>query len=486
MIAGAHSGVGKTTIVAGLIAALRRRGLSIQPFKVGPDYIDPGYHAAAAGRPCRNLDTFLVPEDRVAAMFRARAAQIDLSLIEGVMGVFDGRGYDEETGSSAAIAKLLQTPVVLTLDASRTARSAAAMAVGYQYFDPQLPLAGFIVNRVGSLAHGQGVGGAVERATGLPVFGTIPRDDRATVPERHLGLQSAAETDELASLTGNLAAVAENYLHIDRLRELADATAPLPATTAEPAMPEVVEAAAPRGKSAPAASGRDGTAATGAHPAPVIAVARDRAFHFTYEENLELLTAAGARITPFSPLTDAELPSAAAGVILSGGFPELHAAELAANTPMHQAIRRAHETGAAIYAECGGLMYLTCAIVDQQGQHPMVGLLPGQSRLSEKLTLGYRQAQALRDNWLLAAGETVPGHEFHYSRWEHTPTEAEAAFRLLPRRSDQSPRLDGAQNDSLWASYIHLHFAAKPELAHRFVNAAVAAQLRSDVQEAPA
>ncbi len=452
LIAGTHSGVGKTTVTVGLITVLRARGLAVQPFKVGPDYIDPTYHTLAAGQPCRNLDTWMVPADQVRALFVHAARQADIAVFEGVMGLYDGFGYDDETGSTAQVAKLLRAPTVLVLDASAMARSAGAAALGYQRFDLDLPLAGFIVNRVSSESHGRGVAATIQRATGLPVLGWLPRDPALEIPERHLGLVPTAEPGRWHAFVDAAAHVVERHLDLDRLLAIAGKAPPL----------VVADTALVRPGGQRSAVGRR----------PRIAVARDEAFNFTYEDNLDLLQAAGAEIVFFSPLRDTALPPGTAGVILSGGFPELYASQLAANAGMRQALHQAYGQGMPIYAECGGLMYLTEAIVDLDGRgHPMVGLLPGRSVMTGRLTLSYRLAQAAGDSWLLTAGETVRGHEFHYSVWEGRPANLPPACELLPPSGEGEFRLEGAQVDNLWASYVHVHFWGKPELAGRFVEA---------------
>jgi cobyrinic acid a,c-diamide synthase len=452
VIAGVRSGVGKTTITAGLIAALTRRNLAVQPFKTGPDYIDPTYHTLAAGRPCRNLDTWMVPPERVQALFAHLSAAANVAVVEGVMGIFDGFSYEGEEGSTAQVAKLIGAPVILMIDAAKMARSAGALALGYQQFDPHLPLAGFIVNKVGSNNHGRGVATAIEQATGLPVLGWLTRHTELEIPERHLGLVPTAEPGRWQAFIDASASRVEESLDVDRLLTIAQTAQPLP----QPHLPTLLNLPSPPTRR------------------PIIAVARDEAFNFTYEDNLDLLRAAGAELVFFSPLHDAALPPQTGGIILSGGFPELFAAQLAANTAMHTALRQAHRQNRPIYAECGGLMYLTQAITDLDGvQHPMVGLLPGHSVMTrQRLTLGYRQAQAAGDSWLLSRGETVRGHEFHYSTWEGRPADLPPAYTLLPRTGQGQPQPDGANVGSLWASYVHVHFWGKPELALRFVQAA--------------
>ena len=461
VIAGAHSGVGKTTLSAGLIAALCQRGLAVQPFKVGPDYIDPSYHTLATGygvgdgrrRPCRNLDTWMVPPERVRALFAHASRDADIAIIEGVMGLYDGFGYQDESGSTAQVAKLVGAPVVLVLDASKMARSAGAVALGYQQFDPGLALAGFVLNQVAGESHGQGVATAVQDATGLPVLGWLPRDASLEIPERHLGLVPTVELGQDIGWPAFIEAAATlvtRYLDLDQLMSIARSAPDL-------------------GTSEPTARLIGGQRPVIGQPLTV-AVARDEAFSFTYEDNLDLLRAAGAKIVFFSPLHDTALPSATGCIVLSGGFPELYAAQLSANDKMRQALRQAHQHGIRIYAECGGLMYLTQSVTDLEGRkHPMIGLLPGRSRMTNRLTLGYRLAQTVSDSWLMPAGESVRGHEFHYSVWEARPADLPPAYHVLPHDGQGDPRPEGAHVGNLWASYVHLHFWSKPELASSFV-----------------
>ena len=466
VIAGTHSGVGKTTITAGIIAALRRRQLTVQPFKVGPDYIDPTYHSLAANRPCHNLDSWMVPPQRIAPLFSLHAAHCDVAVIEGVMGLFDGSNYDDETGSTAQIAKLLAAPVVVVIDAARLARSAAAVAIGYCGFDPELPIAGFIVNRVGSERHGQGVARAIENATGKPVFANLAasRNARLTLAERHFRAEFPPSNQGRGTgFSKPRPTPFRNILTWMATRLLAVAE-DVPAIAAESLNSTPFNL--------PPLEHR-----------PVIAVARDEAFHFTYEENLELLTAAGAELAFFSPLHDAHLPINTSGILLSGGFPEVYAAQLAANTAMHNELRRFHASGMPIYAECGGLMYLTEAIVDgEHHRYPMVGLLPGEAVMGQKLSLGYRFATATQDGWFLKSGETLRGHEFHYSIWNGRPTNLSPAYNVTTAQGTVPPREEGACVKNLWASYVHVHFWSKPEIAPRMVEACRAFELASKKQ----
>jgi len=445
VIAGLASGVGKTTITCALLAAFVRRGQRVQPFKVGPDYIDPSYHSAVANRSCRNLDSVLLPPGRLLASFARSAAGAHLSVIEGVMGLFDGRNTDG-AGSTAEVAKLLDAPVVVVLDVAQTSQTAAAMALGCLTLDRELSVAGFIVNRVASPSHARTVTEAVERATGRPVLGAFPRDASLTLPERYLGLIPTAEANLGRDFVNRLADAAEAHLTLDRLWSIAAAT---PINTPEE-LPAVGEPDAHVG----------------------IAVARDQAFSFYYEDSLDLLRSMGAEITAFSPLTDTTLPAGTQGVYIGGGFPELFAAELSANAPMHEALRAAHRAGLPIYGECGGLMYLGRTLTDREGEAwPMVDLVPYDSELrAERVTVGYRTVTAIRDSPLLPAGTASVGHEFHYSQLTQSIGLETAAYRVVERDDG----LEGFANGNLLASYIHLHFGTDPRVAARLVAACAA------------
>lgn len=449
------SGSGKTTITAGLLAALRARGLQVAPFKCGPDYIDPSYHTLAAERTCHNLDAWLVPPSEIAGIVARRAAAADLALIEGVMGLFDGvAGYDD-LASSAHIARLTATPVVLVLDIRSMARTAAALVAGLRDFDPRLNVVGVIINRAGSTRHARMVQEAIETSAGLPVLGSFLRDEAIMLPERHLGLVPTAEAGQWQGWISTMRARVEANLDLDRLLQLAAQAPPL-TTLAVPAH---------------RAGGLSRPKAT---TVPTIAIARDAAFSFLYEENLDLLRAAGAQLCFFSPIHDTALPTGTAALYLGGGFPELYAAQLSANAPMLKAIRTAAAQGMPIYAECGGLMYLTEAVIDQSGtRHQMLGVLAGHSMMTPRLTLGYRTVSAVSDNWLWRAGESVRGHEFHYSTWEERPAELAPLYTCQPDRLRPQASLEGACHNNILASYIHIHWLAYPQLAERFVAAAL-------------
>ncbi len=479
IIAAPMSGSGKTTITAGLIAAFAARGMRVAPFKVGPDYIDPGYHTLAAGRACHNLDAWMLTPERLRALFARRTQEADLALIEGVMGLFDGFSGKEDTGSTAHVARILNAPILLVLDVGAMARSAAAIVRGMRDFDPRVRVAGVILNRVGSEGHARMAKDAIEENVGVPVVGYLLRDEALNLPERHLGLiptlELTPQLDEGTSrnqrngLTSTGSAMRDQVealqgrwkTWLDAAREKIEATVNLD---------QVVALA----RSAPPLPAGDDDPFVNTHlTRAVVAVARDEAFNFIYEENLDLLRAAGAELAFFSPLHDGALPRGTQALLLSGGFPEVYAAELAANEGMHAEIRRAFRTGLPIYAECGGLMYLTEEIVDVKGaRYPMVGILPGRSAMTGRLTLGYRVVRAPGDNWLWRTGETIRGHEFHYSIWEDRPSDLPPAYELMPSEFQPQARVEGACMNNLLASYVHLHFLALPEAAERFVSAA--------------
>jgi cobyrinic acid a,c-diamide synthase len=450
IIAAPMSGSGKTTITAGLIAAFAARGLHVAPFKCGPDYIDSSYHALAASHPCANLDAWMLPPDAIPGVLARRAHGADLALIEGVMGLFDGYAGDDDTGSTAHVARLTDTPVLLVLDVRAMARTAAALVAGLRDFDRRVRVAGVILNQVGSSRHAAIVKQAIEDATSLPVLGSLLRDHAITLPERHLGLIPTAEPGRWQTWLADVAERIAAAVDLDRVLALACSASPLPTPSAPPRPPLVALAAS-----------------------PVIAVAADEAFSFRYEENLDLLRAAGATIARFSPLCDAALPQGTQAVYLCGGFPELYAERLSANQSMLAALRAAAAAGLPIYAECGGLMYLTEAVVDVAGTaFPMVGALPGRSVMTPRLTLGYRTVQALHESWLWRAGEVVRGHEFHYSICESIPETMPRLYAIQPDALCAEPRIEGAHAGNVLASYVHLHFLAMPELATRFVAAA--------------
>jgi len=467
VVAGTSSGAGKTTVACGLIGALRARGLRVQGFKVGPDYIDPSYHALASGRPGRNLDAFLSGPELMAPLVRHGAAGADIAVVEGVMGLFDGASGRGELASTGHVAKLLDAPVLLVVDASSMARSAAAIVHGYRTFDPQIDVAGVIFNRVGSYTHEALLREALE-PLGIPVVGALRRDDRVTAPERHLGLVPAGEREGRTSeALAALAAATERYADLDAVLALAHAA---PATPGPTWSPEPVDGPAHPGArvaiaGGPATNGHRGR--VGQPSSPIrIAIARGPAFSFHYEENLELLAAAGAQLVPLDPLRDEALPEGTGALVLAGGFPEVFGAELEANAPLRGEVAAFAATGRPVLAECGGLLYLAREL----DGHAMCGVVPAVGRMAGRMTLGYREATALRATPWMDAGEQVRGHEFHYSAVE-VDDDAAPAWRLAARGTE---REGGVAVGGVQAGYLHVHWAAHPELAARFVRAAAA------------
>ena len=460
VIAAPASGCGKTTVACGLMAALRARGLAVSGHKVGPDYIDPGYHTLATGRPPRNLDPFMCGADLIAPLFLHGAAGARIAVIEGVMGLFDGvdlaqAGLEEwvppgsggsggsppradtDFGSTAHVARLLGAPVLLVVDAARAGRSVAALAAGFAGFDPRTRVDGVILNRVASDRHERLLREALA-SSGLPVYGAIRRTEGIVTPSRHLGLIPAAEREAVAGQAiDRMGALIAASCDLDALLALAGRA---PALTDLPWEP-------PRGPD----STRD---------APVVAVAGGPAFTFGYTEQTELLEAAGSRVARFDPLRDEDLPAGTAGLILGGGFPEVHAAALSANERLRGRVAALARRGAPVAAECAGLLYLARTL----DERPMCGILDVRATMTPKLTLGYRQAVAVTDSVLARAGEVVRGHEFH-----RTAT--------VPARGDRpawrfgSGQLEGHITGSGVASYLHTHWAGHPTAAARFTAA---------------
>jgi cobyrinic acid a,c-diamide synthase len=441
--------VGKTTITTGIMGALTRRGLKVQPFKAGPDYIDPSYHKLACGVPSRNLDTWLCEHPTVLELFQRASAGRDVSVVEGVMGVFDRHSSLTEEGSTAQLAKLLGAPVILVADAAKVARSVAAEVLGFQKFDPDLNVVGVILNGVGSDRHLEFCKPQIEATTGLPVLGYLPRKDEFIQPERHLGLIPTVEGTVASKWYDSVINQVEATMDVPAILKLAQ-TAQTPA------------------------------AAPGIYPneplpaRTTIAVAQDMAFNFYYQDSLDLLTAWGAELVPFSPLEDSKLPAGVDGIYLGGGFPELFAAQLSENKPMHDAIRQAVGEGVRVYAECGGLMYLGKSLSDLEGvTHSMIGVIPAESAMSQtRLTMGYRDVESCVDSPVLPKGQQVRGHEFHWSTLAKQPEANESVYKVV----NQDNRLDGFRTGNVWASYVHIHLGSLPGLASRFVETCAAAK----------
>jgi cobyrinic acid a,c-diamide synthase len=425
VVAAPSSGAGKTTVATGLMAALRGRGLDVSPHKVGPDYIDPGYHALATGRPGRNLDPVMVGADLVAPLLLHGARGADVALVEGVMGLFDGRGATDQ-GSTAHVARLLDAPVVLVVDASSQSRSVAALVQGFAGFDQRVRLGGVVLNRVGSDRHEELLREALEGVA--PVLGVLRRDDAVVTPSRHLGLVPVAErTPEAVASVRRLGELCTRSLDLDALLALAGTAADLDVAPWEP--PVVT-----RGRR------------------PVVAVAGGPAFTFSYAETAELLAAAGADVVVVDPLRDDRLPGGTSGLVLGGGFPEVYAGQLSANVGLRRDVAQLAAAGAPISAECAGLLYL-CQDLDGL---PMCGVLPASGRMTERLALGYR-----------TTAEGLTGHEFHR-------TAVSPVAGTTPAWDLGDGRLEGFVQDGVHASYLHLHWAGSPHLAARFVESAAA------------
>lgn len=448
-IAGERSGVGKTTVTLALLAALRRRQHTVQSFKVGPDYIDPMFHSYVTGRACRNLDPILTSETYVQQCFDRHSQTADCSIVEGVMGLFDGASGTTDAGSTAQVAKLLNIPVVLILNCSSTSRSIAAIAHGYRTFDPQVQIAGVILNQVGSDRHLELLTAAL-LPLHLPILGVLKRRDDLRIPDRHLGLIPAGELTDLNMTLDRLADVGEACFDWEQL---------LPLLTSQPIL-------TPSSLVLPSQQGLGSEVKS--PPKIRLAVAKDAAFNFYYADNLDLLRL-GAELIEWSPLHDRQLPPDIQGLYFGGGFPEVFAETLAANQPLRQAVKAAIIAGMPTYAECGGLMYLCDRIVDFEGiSYPMVGIFSTTAVMGKRLTLGYRQLTALQNSLLLNIGDRVWGHEFHRSTLTDLPPFPLCNLEGYESKSIFAP--EGWSRYQVQAAYTHLHFGANPNLPERFLN----------------
>jgi cobyrinic acid a,c-diamide synthase len=445
VIAAPASGSGKTTVATGLIGALRRTGHTVAPFKVGPDFIDPGYHALAAGRPGRNLDPVLVGEQLIGPLYTHGAHGADIAVVEGVMGLFDGRigpgAAVPAAGSTAHVAGLLGAPVILVVDARGQSHSIAALLHGFSTFDTAIRIAGVILNRVGSARHEQVLRQACEQA-GVPVLGAIPRIAELELPTRYLGLVTAVEYGQRAraAVQAMTALVAQ---HVD----LAAAFAVAGSQVADPPWDPVAATGEPAGRRA------------------TVAMATGKAFSFGYAEHAELLRAAGAEVAEFDPLVD-RLPAGTDAVLLPGGFPEQFTAELAANDAVRTQINELAATGAPVHAECAGLIYLVCEL----DGHPMCGVLAGSARFTPQLKLAYRDAVAVADSALYSVGQRVVGHEFHRTAVTFSDSYQPAwVYRGQDSGQQSATVRDGVVHAGVHASYLHTHPAAAPQAVVRFV-----------------
>ena len=452
VIAAPHSGSGKTTVALGLMAALRRRGLRVAPFKVGPDFIDPGHHEAVTGVPSVNLDGWMCGEDFIRDTFERSCKGTDIAVVEGVMGLFDGIDGTSEAGSTAQIAKLLGAPVILVVDARSQARSAAALLHGFATFDPAVRIAAVVFNNVASANHERILCEAVASAhPEICVLGCIPKDAALAIPSRHLGLATAQDNPLSGEFIGHLVQIMEENLDLDALDGSGRCCGAL-------------QTAGYSNPNPPPRESRD----TALQPSVRIAVARDAAFCFAYPDNLRLLQENGAELCFFSPLADAALPGGVCGLYLPGGYPELFAETLAANASLKADIRRAVEGEMPVYAECGGFIFLTEGVGDGGTTHPFIGIFPVTTRmLPRRKALGYREVELLENSIIGSTGAVARGHEFHYSEMDEMPPHVERLYRV--NRKGLVLHDEGFRYKNCLASYIHLHFGSSPEMADSFV-----------------
>jgi cobyrinic acid a,c-diamide synthase len=446
VIAGTASNVGKTVLTAGLIAAFKARGLTVQSFKVGPDYIDPAYLAHVSGRPCRNLDSWMLGEGALRQVLAQGALGADLALVEGMMGLFDGRG-DSKGGSSAEVARIIKAPVVLVIDVANMSETAAAVALGFKSYAESPKIAGVLLNNIGSDGHRRSVEDAIWETAKLPVLGALRRMPELDIPQRQLGLLPVTENKEWDRTIGVLAEAIDHDVDLDLLLRIARKAELLPL------VPKKVF----QGKAA-------------GEPTIKLAVAYDDAFNFYYPENLELLEEHGAEIVPFSPLEDQHLPAEAAGLYLGGGFPEIFVEPLARNRSMGESIVRAYQSGMPVYAECGGLMYLGRSLRTENGKtYEMAGVIPVDVEMDGQLhRFGYRQLLTLEESILSPKGQFYRGHEFHWSRIVGQNGGLKPAYQMQNAEGDNIG-YEGFIAPNLLASYVHLHFGQNPLLVDKFV-----------------
>lgn len=440
LIAGTHSGVGKTTITLGLMSALAERNYKVQGFKAGPDYIDPSHHTAVTERPSRNLDTWLMSQDVCLELFERSAADADISVIEGVMGLYDGSLDGSESGSTAHLAKILDVSIILVMDAKGMSRSAGAVILGYKNFDPEVKISGVILNRVRSERHYTSLKKSIEDHSKIPVLGYLSFQEDTALPERHLGLVPSIEQELSKSVYRKIGASISATVDIERLITLANAANNLP----------------PFRKTL--------LSGTKENYHFRMAVAIDDAFNFYYHDNLDLLESYGVELTYFSPLYDKYIPADSKALYIGGGFPELYANVLAANTTMKESIRKTYKNGAVIYGECGGMMYLLEHLVDfNQITHEMCGILKGKTQMENKRQgLGYITVRAEHDTILGKKSATFRAHEFHWSSL-HVPEGTPYAY-TISKYGDNKSHPDGLFANRILCSYAHVHFASNPDI----------------------
>ena len=428
------------------MGALKHWGLRVQPFKVGPDYIDPSYHTAVTGRPSRNLDTWMLPTRSVIEIFSHACQNVDIAIVEGVMGMYDGISGLSGEGSTAHVAEILKIPVVLVVDVFAAARSAGATVLGFREFDRRIHLSGVILNRVASKKHAEWCRESIETATGIPVLGAIPVNEDVRLPERHLGLIPTTEKHDL-HFVERITKLIEANIDLEKLLQIA---------TNSPPLPSISDTVYPSKK-------RENSV--------TLAVGFDEAFNFYYQDNLDLLTAHGCNLVFFSPLHEETLPGDIDGIYLGGGFPEVMPSMLEANSSMRNSLKKAIDDATPVYGECGGLMYLTQSITNLDGKtFRMIGALDAGTIMTKSLTLNYTEAYVTESNYLSRAGQSVRGHEFHYSRISGLPRDAKFTYRMRAGKGIDGKH-DGWKEGGVLASYMHLHFASNLKLARNFVRA---------------
>ncbi|WHY73775.1 cobyrinate a,c-diamide synthase [Fictibacillus enclensis] len=442
VIAGTGSGVGKTTLTIGLMSALQQRGYEVQGFKCGPDYIDPTYHTAVTGRVSRNLDSWMLSENVVKEVFKRGSGGADISIIEGVMGFYDGKDPKSNRGSTAEIGMITESPVLLVVNCASMARSAAAIVKGFQMLAEGPNIVGVIANQVGSKGHFELVKTAIEQECQVPVIGYLERNEELYIPERHLGLIPSIERGDLDPFFQKLGELVEATIDLDHLMKVAEAP---------PIELEAKDSLFQKRETEPVK----------------IAVAKDAAFNFYYQENLDLLEAYGAKLQFFSPLNGETVPQDAQGLYLGGGFPEEFAPELAEQTAVRASVQEAIKRGVPTLAECGGFMYLTEELETSEGEvHQMAGIIPGRAVMhTKRVALGYREIKGKPSNYLLKENEAAKGHEFHYSTFQ-AEEEIPYAFETKGMRGAKD---EGYMKGNLIAGYTHFHFASFPAMAENWI-----------------
>jgi len=434
LIAGTNSGVGKTTISLGIMQALTKRNMKVQPYKVGPDYIDPSYHTFITGRHSRNLDSYMLDDEKIKYVFNKSSQDADISVVEGVMGLFDGIGIDLDNCTSSHTSKILKAPVILVINGKAMAASSAAMVLGYKEIDKDVNIKGVIVNNVRTKTHYEIIKKAIETYCDIEVLGYFPPNDEFSLESRHLGLVPSVEIDSLKTKFNNLADEIEKYIDIDRILEISQTEE----VKSDFSLQDFIKNNKVEDKS--------------------VAVAYDKAFNFYYRENIELLEELGLNIKYFSPLQDKEVPKSEY-IYIGGGFPEIFGQELQANESMRKSIKEAHENNIPIYAECGGLMYLGEKLIDQENKEcNMVGVFKGYSKMTSSLKrFGYCYGTAKVDTILSNKGENIKGHEFHHSIFE---TEEECAYIMKKERDKKivDEWEGGYSKNNTLATYLHTHF----------------------------